>query len=226
MDGLQALKQYIQKNKEHDPHVAAKIASKALLDKVLSGLNDGKGVHVESAFAVLGSLAGQACLQSALRQMAAENVNDQNALITVQDAQNKTYYYGNAINYFLMEDRLSLWSLLGGAVQAQGGQLPDLDELLEHVTASVGGTDFAVPRLPEGVALRYTPLECLQLWQTFQTHILEVLQVPYRDWVLSYGLALQSLIEQAKGILDLDKAAKIVMECAVPMSKILSDTQA
>lgn len=50
--------------------------------------------------------------------------------------------------------------------------------------------------------------------------ILDVLPVPKSDWALAYALAIQDLIDQAAGIIPPELVARIVMECAVPMSKL------
>lgn len=146
---LESLRRQIREQSANDPHIAAKIAAQALLERSFSILNDGKGVHVESAFAILGSLAGQACLQSALAQIVDKKRLDENdALITVTDKQGRNYYYGNPINRLLLEDRLSVWSLLGGAVQEHGGALPDIGDIVKHVVQSIGTPQFGIPRLP------------------------------------------------------------------------------
>ena len=218
---LAALRQRIREQESTDAHIAAKIAAHALLERTFSSLNDGKGVHVESAFALLGSLAGQACLQSALVQTAGKTpANDADALITVSDKQGRQYYYGNPINRPLLENRLSVWSLVGGAVQAHGGQLPDVNDIVRHVTQSIGTPQFGIPRLPQDVEIRHLPQTCLLAWQAFKTAILDALPVPTHDWPLAYALAIQQLMEQGKDVLPPAKAAVIVMECAVPMSKI------
>lgn len=220
---LESLRRQIREQSAHDPHIAAKIAAQALLERCFSILNDGKGVHVESAFALLGSLAGQASLQSAFAQIANKKPLDENdAIITVTDEQGRNYYYGNPINRLLLEDRLSVWSLLGGAVQSHGGALPDIDDIVKHVAQSVGTPQFGIPRLPEGVEIRFPPQECLRLWQPLKAQILDVLSVPACDWPLAFGLAIQQLIDQGKDVLPPAKAAVIVLECAVPMSKILA----
>lgn len=210
---LQAIRQQIQEKSKQDPHIAAKIASRFLQEQIFSWLTDDKGVHIESAFAFLGSLAGQACLQSALHQKA--------SLMTLTDQNHRNYYYGDAINHYLFENTLSLWSLIGGAVQSHGGHMPDKQALVKHVASSIGHMDFGKPRLPNGVEIRINPMDCLQAWSVIKENIFDTINVPADDWVVAYGLTLQNLIDQGKEVLSPNKAAIIIMECAVPMSKIL-----
>ncbi len=109
---------------------------------------------------------------------------------------------------------------MGGAVQSHGGKLPDIREIVAHTTESIGTEQFGQLRLPEGHPIRCEPKQCLALWQPLKQEILDVLPVPKSDWALAYALAIQDLIDQAAGIIPPELAARIVMECAVPMSKL------
>lgn len=222
---LAALQQQIREKKKQDPYIAAKMAANTVLDKILAVLNDGRGVHVESVFAALGSLAGYACQKSALMRIGNRTLPE-NALITVSDKQGNDYYYGDAINRALLEDRLSVWSLIGGAVQQYNSDLPDIKGIVHHVTQSIGTAAFGVPRLPEDHPIRHTPKEYLALWQPLQEQVLDILLVPAEEWPLAYGLAIQKFMEQAKNVLNCGIAAQIVMECAVPMSKVVLGKEA
>ena len=218
---LESLRAQIREQSATDPHIAAKIAAQAILEKIFAVLNDGKGVHAESALALLGSLAGQACLQEAFAHLTTEAGRDVvGAIMTVADTEGRTYYYGDPINRPLLEDRYSVWSLLAGTLQAYGAKLPDIQDIITHVTASIGKPAFGIPRLPANRQIRFQPRECLQLWQPLKTEIIDILPVPANDWHLAYALAIQNLIEQAKGTLSPAEAGIIVMECDVPMSKI------
>lgn len=197
------------------PYIAAKIAAVEIYENITAILHEDRRTHAESAFATLGSLAGQACLRAALLG------ND--TLITVSDVAGRHYYYGEAIDRLLLSDRLSVWSLLGTAMQKyRDAALPDIEAIRHHVTQTVGAPQFGIPRLPRGREIRMTPLESLQLWQPLQAGILDRLRVPPPEWHLAYGLAVQKML--AQDALPPTQAALIVMECAVPMSKVLDDT--
>ena len=132
--------------------------------------------------------------------------------------------FGDAINQPLAEAPLSLWALLAGQAEHLGDhELPDLEAIIAHVTQSVGTPEFGKPRLPPGHdEIRFTPQESLELlWQPFVASLLQALEVPAADWPLACGLAIQELMAQGKDVLAPHLAATIVMECAVPMSKIV-----
>ena len=219
---LVALRRQIQAQEKENPHIAAQIASRIILDKLLALLKDDSGVHVESAFAMLGALAGYACQQSAVYALA--HGDSSHTVMVIDGADGKQYLFGDAINQPLAEAPLSLWALLAGQAEHLGDhELPDLDAIIAHVSQSVGTPEFGKPRLPPGHdEIRFTPQESLELlWQPFVASLLQALEVPAADWLLACGLAIQELMAQGKNVLAPHLAATIVMECAVPMSKIV-----
>ena len=136
---LIALQRQIQEKQTSDPHIAAKIAAGTILERILSFITNDKGIHVESAFAALGSLAGYACQRSALLglQNSKPTAAADSIITTISDKQGNNYYYGNGINQPLLEDKMSVWSLVGGAVKSHDGRLPDIDGIIKHTTASI-----------------------------------------------------------------------------------------
>lgn len=212
---LASLQAQIQAKHNQDTHIAAKLAANAIVQRLFQIMLDSKGVHVESALAALGTLAGQACQYRALA--------GQHSLSVVNDHRTgQRYYYGDALNRFLLEDKQSVWSLVARAVQSHGKALPDIDDIIAHTTRTIGTEQFGQPRLSEEHPIRQQPKDYLALWAIFQQEILEALPVPKNDWVLAYALAIQNLIDQAKEVIDPSLAGWIVMECAVPMSKIIT----
>ena len=219
---LAALRQQIAQLGAQDPHIAARIASRALLEQLFAILTSAQGrVHMESACAALGALAGHACQQSALIALAGQAQIPEGELLMVTDAQGENYYYGHALNAPLLEDAHSLRALLGGCLQALGAPLPEAKELVLHVTQTLGTPAFGQPRLPEGVTLQASPRECLPLWPALRRGILDALPVPPAQWPLAFGLALQELITQGKDALAPTLAAQIALESAIAMSKVI-----
>ena len=86
---LAALRRQIREQEKENPHIAAQIASRILLDKLLALLKDDSGVHVESAFAMLGALAGYACQQSAVYALA--HGDNSHTVMVVDGADGKQY---------------------------------------------------------------------------------------------------------------------------------------
>jgi hypothetical protein len=204
-----------------DPLIKAKIGGKEIFDRVVNGVKDERGVHMETLLAYLGGLAGYAC-QFCVRERrikyGAKSVDSGFTIVTGADG--RKYYFGAALNEPLVEGRYSVWSLTAGAVAQLGKPLPDLRDIVKHSAATVGGARFGIPRMPEGHGLGGPPLDYLKaVWPKIlpiaQRFCDDPVQLP-----IVFGIAVQNAIIMAKDVLDPTLAGAIAMECAVSMSKV------
>jgi hypothetical protein len=113
-----------------------------------------------------------------------------------------------------------VWSLTAGTVQQLGKPLPDLTDIFKHAAATVGGAQFGIPRLPEGHRAGDLPINYLKagwpkLLPIAQRFCDEPTHLP-----IVFALAIQKAILMGKDVIDPTLAGTIVMECAVPMSKV------
>src|SRR5262249_14550022 len=119
--------------------------------RIWATLQDRKGIHAESLLTCLGALAGYAC-QACARETAALAGADPKklALIALDTSDGTTYLDGDAVNVLLIDSPLSVWALVGRAVQKLGHPLPDIQGIRRHVTETLGTSAFGVPRMPRG----------------------------------------------------------------------------
>lgn len=216
-----ALMRAIEKKRETDPLIGAKLGSKEINHRLINAMKSEKGVHVESILCALGALAGYAC-QANLRAQALENgMPETAAFIVIVTADGKKYFFGDPLNQVLAESQYSVWSLAAGAAQHNGcSSLPDILEIFEHVTKAVGNVEFGIPRIPEGHQPGDTPINYLKvLWPNLLPTIKQFCQKP-SEWPILLGFAVQEVINMSKGVIAPDLAIKIVMESAIPMSKV------
>ena len=203
---------------------SAAIAGK-ILELVLGETAEPDGIHVETVLTALGALAGFAA-QMAIREdfIKSGKVSAEKAFKVVTTKDGATYYFGDVLNEGLVATRqgsLSVWSLVGGAAQHLGAKsLPDLKDLFAHVSRTVGGSSFGVPRLPAEHMPRQLPFELLdKFWNPVRNFMATSVSAPgYWPLVLSY--AAQIAIKRAQGLVEPEVSARIVMEAAVPMSKV------
>lgn len=210
-----------------DPLFAVKKAGKEIASKLFMAMSTEKGIHLESLLSALGALAGYACQVSVredfvVRQGRAEN----DVFILVHSKQNSdTYYFGDLLNRPLAESRYSVWSLASGATQKLGLQeLIDLHDIFKHVTATLGTVDFGVPRIADEHKAKEIPLNYVSfLWPQLFPLAQSFCPNP-TDWPITFGVAIQEILFASKDLIAPNLALTIVMESAVPMSKIyLSD---
>lgn len=210
----------IAEKRKEDPLIGAKVGSKDIFNRLISVMQDSKGVHIESFICALGSLAGYSC-QAGLRREFIEGKDlSENEVFAIIDCKDGSrYYFGDKVNKPLVEDQYSVWSLAAGIVQHLGAkELIDIRELFEHVTKTVGSDSFGIPRIPEGHKPGDIPVNYVKhLWPAF----LPVVEsyCPPCEWPILYGMAVQEAIGMGKDAIDPVFALSIAMESAVPMAK-------
>ena len=182
--------------------------------------NSERGVHVETMTAMLGSLAGMAC-QIAARHALLDGPRDWGTPWAVAaGADGASYFFGDAINHFLLEDRLSFWSLAAGAVAALGEEVPDVIPVVRHVSATVGSEAFGRIRYPEGTSADGAPADYVRhLFPDVQENFTRLGLDP-TEWPVAFGLAAQEFLRMAKAVVAPPAALLVLMECAIVMAKV------
>lgn len=212
----------IEKARVTNPVAHLQIGAEELVQRLLSGMKSERGVHVESLLAVLGSLAGYSCVDSVLQQATALGRSTRDCgIVDVETSDGGRYYLGDPINALLGQTDRSLWALVAGMVNHLGSQdYPDFAEIAGHVAGTLGGPDFGVPRVPENHRPSDLPINYVRdLWPAVLPHIKH--RVPLlQERVTLFGFAAQNVIQMGKDVIQPWLAGKLVMECAVPMSRL------
>jgi hypothetical protein len=208
--------------KTKDPMAALKVGGRELNHYLINTLKDRKGVHIESLLTALGSLAGFSC-QMSIREELIESgkVPENSAFVIAEGTDGKRYYFGDLLNAPLAENQYSIWDLSGGAAQHLGcTSLPNLEEIFEHVAETVGGESFGIPRVPDNHRANDLPINYVKsLWPKILPIIRPFCRKP-SEWPTLFGLAIQEVIFMEKDTIDPKLAVTIVMESAIPMSKV------
>lgn len=198
------------------------------LELLVGELKDERGVHVETILTTLGSIAGFSA-QMAIRESAIEageplKLSD---LMLVETKNGEKFYFGDRVSAFLFpvaEETISLGYLIEGAAADLGGQYKvNIPDLAGHVAATVGGPEFGVPRLPPEHMPHRPPLALLDKFWNPMRNIVAEQEVPPLDRPMIHGLTTQVMLMNVRDAIDPDLAARIVMESAVPMSKVDPD---
>lgn len=211
----------IEKQKQADPLIGAKIGGKEVLSRLMSAMKNDKGVHLESLFCALGALAGYACQANLREQAVARGMNPNAPFQVAKTADGKSYYFGDPLNSALAEGKLSVWSLAAGAAQHNGAKsLPDINEIFQRTTSNIGSEKFGVPNAIEGHSAGELPAVYLRtLWPALLPVVKKLAGDPML-WPLVYGFAIQEAMDMAKSAIPLHIALGITMEAAIPMSKV------
>ena len=196
-----------------------------IIELVYGETTDTRGVHIETVLTILGALAGFA-VQMGIREefVKSGKISKEKAFLRIGTKDGSTYYAGKLIIEGLVSPRqgqFSVWTLVGGAAEHLGAKtLPDLRDLFDHVSRTVGGNDFGVPRLPPQNMPSRLPFELLdKFWNPVRNYLAASTSSP-SQWPFVLAFAAQLVMLNTKGIIEPGIAAQIVMEAAVPMSKV------
>lgn len=194
-----------------------------IADWLMRELKDQRGVHCETLLTAIGALTGYAAQQALWEGMVKPGkLAITEAFKVVDTPSGATYFFGDALDALLtsMEPKhVSVWKIVAGGTLAAGGEhLPSVPDLLRHSAATAGTSAFGLPRLPDDHLPSILPRAAVErFWPG--ARLLLSLAEPLQ-WPLLMAHAAQKLMQAMKGSIAPDLAVKIVMEAAVPMSRV------
>jgi hypothetical protein len=194
-----------------------------IADWLMRELKDERGIHCETILTAIGALAGYAAQQALWEGMVKPGkLAITEAFKVVETNSGATYFFGDALDTMLASlepKHLSVWKIVAGGTLASGGDhLPDMGNLLRHCAATAGTSAFGLPRLPDDHLPSILPRAALErFWPG--ARLLLALAEPLH-WPLHMASAAQKLMQAMKGSIPPDLAVRIVMEAAVPMSRV------
>jgi hypothetical protein len=194
-----------------------------IADWLMRELKDERGIHCETLLTAIGALCGYAAQQALWEGMVKPGkLAIAQAFKVVDTPSGATYFFGDTLDAILvsMEPKhVSVWKIVAGGALASGGEhLPTVPDLLRHCAATAGTSAFGLPRLPDDHLPSILPRNAVErFWPG--ARLLLSLSDPLQ-WPLLMAHAAQKLMLAMKGSIAPDLAVKIVMEAAVPMSRV------
>lgn len=219
------LLRHLRENENEDPLQRPRIAGQAIFDFIYRTIaHEGRGARIEDLIAILASCGGFGCIVATLDMLKQQGTTPQQAgMLEVGGKDGNLYYFGDLPNEALWENEMSLLSLTLGAAHACGGQVSAemVGETMQRVARTVGGEEFgSAENIPDGHRPSVPPINFVHhLWPQVREG-LDLYEVPSPAWPATMGYALQHAIELSKGVIDPTLAARIAIECAVPMAKL------
>lgn len=208
--------------RNQDPLIGPKLGSKEIFNRLLNGMKDSRGIHIESFLCALGALAGYSCQASLRRELIEiKGLSEKQVFVIVEGKDGNKYYFGDTINQPLVENQFSVWSLAAGAVQHMGiNVIIDLREIFEHVSKTTGSHNYGIPRIPDGHKPGDTPYNFIKILWPILLPVAEQYCASPGEWPIMFGMAVQEGIIFGKDAIDPLFALSIVMESAIPMAKV------
>ena len=183
-------------------------------------------VHPETLLTELGALAGFA-VQISIRMSVIERqkLDPDTILVEVATKNDEIYYFSDLLNWMLFENMkqppYSVWAYVVAAVPPERHLLlPDISEIVSNAARSIGTSRFGVPRLPREHMPHKLPRPALEEhWRFIRAEFAASGRDP-SEWPYDVAAAAQWQILTGRDTIDPPLAARIVMEAAIPMSKV------
>jgi len=204
------------------PYIHQMITGRDLHASIVDALREEKSGRAETALGVMASLAGFSCLSSVyLKYERGEISPDDDGFGIHVTRTGRRIFYGKLVEETLFEGDMSLWGMVRATSKKLGAMnLPDVEDISQHVEVSCETDDFGVPRLPEAHQLQDIPPNFVRYLMPSYLPLLQKYDADADKFPISFGFAIQSLMEESCEDLDPAMAAQIVMECAVPMASL------
>jgi hypothetical protein len=190
-------------------------------------LRRGRDLQQESVLCALGALAGYAA-QQAIREALVKTgkLTLDQAFAVIETRSGEVFFFGELLGAVIVAKdgnagggHASIWKIVSeGGRDAGAINLPDVIDIIKHCAATVGRDEFGIPRLADAHMPDILPREAVsRFWPAARRRLAG--QDPM-SWPLQLALAARALIVSVKHAVRPDIAVQIVMEAAVPMSKI------
>src|SRR5262245_33655583 len=184
-------------------------------------------IHPETILTEIGALAGFATQMSIRKAIIAPQKLEANndILVEVMSKAGEKFYFSELMNWMLFENvsepPYSVWAYVAAAVpEAPRALMPDLAEIVSNAARTVGTKRYGIPRLPPAHMPQKLPRAALdEHWRTVQ-HEFVGSKRSAAEWPYDLAWAAQWQMVTSRDQLDLPLAAAIVMEAAIPMSKV------
>jgi len=183
-------------------------------------------LHWPTLLGAAGALAGYSC-QAGVAMMARQHgVAPEQALHIQQLADGRYYSRCTLVDRLVLEDHPSLWSVLAAAAFRRGVQAqhkPNMGQLYSYVDSTLGTSSFGVLRI-EPMWLPQPPPQGwpLHFWPEFNLRLQQA-QLQPLHWHVVFALVAYQLMEQAAAQVPPAVALQIVMESALPASRLVLD---
>ncbi len=158
---------------------------------------------------VVSALAGYACHEAVK--------TNKERFITIQSKDNREYYFGDDLNYYLLEGPYSVLGFAGGYYEAKTGSVgtPDVKVLVENAIAAVGDEQYKIWNQEEPEQLYNRVKEC---WQGIYGNMTGKYCRNAAEWPILFGIVMQNIMFRAEA--EPEEVFNKAMESALFISKM------
>ena len=201
------------KRKETDEKKAKRLAENAgyFVEMFKAAFKAPQGyIDATQALIFTASIAGYACHQAVKAE--------KGTFAVVTDKNGKKYYFGDAVNKYLLEDNLSV---VGFCTAVTGVSQEEVLAIVAKAAAAVGDESYTL----FGYDLKDLYKKVDECWKAVHDRMIAKYCKSPSDWPVMFGIVLQNILNMSlKAGAPEDEAGRIAIECAVVISKMDDDS--
>ncbi|MBR1555206.1 MAG: hypothetical protein IJ644_07435 [Oscillospiraceae bacterium] len=209
----------IEKQREQNPLIGAQLGAKEIYHRIFEAIREPDGrLNVDSLLLTCSSLAGMSC-QMTVREIAGQQgIPIQSALIEIGCKNGTRYYMGDNLNYFLLENQYSVWSLAAGIYHhiAPDAEIPDIHQYAADCVGHLGDENYKIwGRFDEKDLI----LSNRSLWENLYPTAKKFCKT-FHEIPILFGLALQFAIQDSAKVIEAEKCLAMALETALFTAKL------
>ena len=198
--------------KEPEEQILKRLAGNAgnMIEMFKAHFNTSNGVDIRSALIFTSALAGHACHRAVKTEGGVFSV--------VSTKTGKNFYFGDDVNKYLLENRLSIVSFCTAVTDVTGDDVLKIaaDQAMRIGAESSKICGYDPKSLYEQVS---------QCWDGIFDNMISKYCKSSAEWPVLFGIVLQNILITAINTgAPKDEAGRIAVECAMAVSKMDSDS--
>lgn len=190
--------------------------AESIINKIVGVFTTPNGIDSVTCLLYSAGLAGHACY-CAVKTLSP-------SLFTVVEYNNgNKYYFGDAVNKYLLEGQYSVLSFCQGMYvhMAQGEPIPDVDAIVKNMIDVLGAEEVKIwDRHKLGSVYK----EICDCWNDIHHTMVEANCNSAEEWPILYGIVLSNIMKIVMQVAPKDLVFKSAIECAYCISKIGEDS--
>ena len=218
-----AVREALEKASEEKPFIYQQVTGRELHANITEALSEEDVAgRAQTALGVMASLAGFACLSSVyLKYERGEISPDEDGFRMDVTPSGRRMFFGDLVENSLFSGEMSIWGMVKKKASELGAdQLPDMGEICNHVENTYKTDNYGIPNLPKEHQPRDIPSNFVRYLMPCYLPLLQRYDSDADKFPISFGFAIQAMMEEYRSEIDPSAAARLVMECAIPMSML------
>ncbi|MBE6876429.1 MAG: hypothetical protein E7496_06860 [Ruminococcus sp.] len=209
----------IEKQREQNPLIGAQFGAKEIYQRLLEAIREPDGrLNINPLLLACSGLAGMSC-QMTVREIAEQKeIPVKSALIEIGCQNGTRYYMGDNLNYFLLENQYSVWSLAVGIYHhiAPDAKIPDIHQYAAECVSHLGDENYKVwGNFSESELI----LSNRSLWENLYPTAKKFCKT-FHEIPILFGLALQLAIQDCSKVIEPEKCLAMALENALLSAKL------